>query len=55
MQSHGAGLPPSLHSPLFYPDPEPTLKTGVESLAAAALELLEADKGDKPEKRKAAP
>jgi hippurate hydrolase len=32
--------PPSLHSPLFYPDPEPTLVTGVHSTVAAALELL---------------
>lgn len=32
--------PPSLHSPLFYPDPEPTLETGVVSLAAVALDLL---------------
>jgi len=49
--------PPSLHSPLFYPDPEPTLRTGVQALAAAALELLPVDKGekgDKPDKRKAA-
>ncbi|MFO0896722.1 MAG: amidohydrolase [Pirellulales bacterium] len=47
--------PPSLHSPLFYPDPEPTLKTGVESLAAAALDLLAVEKEDKTDKRKAAP
>jgi hippurate hydrolase len=32
--------PPSLHSPVYYPDPEPTLTTGVKTLAAAALELL---------------
>lgn len=51
--------PPSLHSPLFYPDAEPALETGVQSLAAAALELLPAEKpraeGEKPEKRRAAP
>jgi len=31
---------PSLHSPLFAPVPEPTLKTGVTAMAAAVLELL---------------
>jgi hippurate hydrolase len=35
------GGPPSLHSPIYYPDPEPTLTTGVKALASAALELLE--------------
>ncbi|OYV89449.1 MAG: peptidase M20 [Planctomycetia bacterium 21-64-5] len=33
-------LPPSLHSPLFYPDAEPTLATGVTAMSAAALDLL---------------
>lgn len=33
-------LPPSLHSPLFYPDAEPTLATGVAAMSAAALDLL---------------
>jgi hippurate hydrolase len=33
-------LPPSLHSPLFYPDVEPTLVTGVTAMASAALQLL---------------
>ena len=32
--------PPSLHSPLFYPDVEATLVTGVTTMAAAVLELL---------------
>lgn len=32
--------PPSLHSPEFYPDVEPTLKTGVTAMAHAAMELL---------------
>lgn len=32
--------PPSLHSPLFYPDAEPTLATGVTAMASAALDLL---------------
>jgi hippurate hydrolase len=35
------GGPPSLHSPIYYPDPEPTLSTGVKALASAALELLD--------------
>lgn len=37
-------LPPSLHSPLFYPDAEEALKTGVTALSAAALELLQPEK-----------
>jgi len=32
--------PPSLHSPLFLPEPETTLRTGVVAMASAALELL---------------
>lgn len=32
--------PPANHSPLFAPVPEPTLKTGVQAMTAAALELL---------------
>ncbi len=32
---------PSLHSSSFYPDPEPTLKTGIKSMVAIALELLQ--------------
>jgi hippurate hydrolase len=35
------GGPPSLHSPVYYPDPEPTLQTGIQALTAIALELLE--------------
>jgi hippurate hydrolase len=31
---------PSLHSDLFYPTPEPTLKTGVIAMSAAVLNLL---------------
>jgi hippurate hydrolase len=31
---------PSLHSPFFRPDPEPTIKTGVTAMTAAALDLL---------------
>ncbi len=32
--------PPSLHSPRFYPDPVPTLETGMATMGAVALELL---------------
>jgi amidohydrolase len=31
---------PSLHSPFFAPLPEPTIKTGVKAMSAAALELF---------------
>ncbi len=33
-------LPPANHSPQFAPLPEPTLKTGVQAMTAAALELM---------------
>jgi hippurate hydrolase len=33
-------IPPGNHSPLFAPVPGPTLKTGVQAMTAAALELL---------------
>jgi hippurate hydrolase len=33
------GLPP-LHSPLFWPDPKPTIRTGVRAMTASALQLL---------------
>jgi hippurate hydrolase len=32
---------PSLHSPLWAPDPEPTLKTGITAMTAAVLELMD--------------
>ncbi len=32
--------PPSLHSSAYYPDIEPTLRTGILTMTAAALELL---------------
>ena len=32
--------PPSLHSPLYYPDAEASLATGIHTTVAAALELL---------------
>ena len=35
------GVPaPSLHSPIYYPDAEATLATGITTMANAALELL---------------
>jgi hippurate hydrolase len=36
----GAASLPSLHSPRFAPDPEPTLETGLRALKAIALDLL---------------
>jgi hippurate hydrolase len=36
--------PPSLHSPVYYPDPEPTLITGIATMCAAVMELLPAKK-----------
>ena len=42
------GSPPSLHSPLFYPDPEPALATGVVTMASAALDLLAPQKDSAP-------
>lgn len=33
-------VPPSLHSPFFYPDPDEALATGVKTFVAAALDLL---------------
>lgn len=38
-QNGGAGLP-SLHSPFFAPDYEPTIATGVSSMTAAAMSLF---------------
>lgn len=39
--TRGDREPPSLHSPLFYPDPDRTLATGIIAMASAALELLD--------------
>jgi hippurate hydrolase len=40
-ESARGGKPlPSLHSPIFAPVPEPTIKTGVTAMTAAVLELL---------------
>ena len=33
--------PPSLHSDTYYPDVEPTLRTGISTMTAAALDLLQ--------------
>jgi hippurate hydrolase len=42
-QARRTGQPlPSLHSPFWAPDPEPTIRTGVTAMSAAALELLAA-------------
>ena len=32
--------PPSLHSAVYYPDVEPTLRTGITTMSAAVLELM---------------
>ena len=32
--------PPSLHSAHFYPDPEPTLETGMVAMVTIALDLM---------------
>jgi len=32
---------PSLHSPFWAPDPEPTIKTGITAMTAAVLELMQ--------------
>ena len=36
----GGSKLPSLHSPTYAPMPEPTIKTGIRAMSAAALELL---------------
>ncbi len=38
-KAKGVNLP-TPHSPFFAPDPEPTIKTGVEAMTVAALEIL---------------
>ena len=32
--------PPSLHSPLYYPDAEESLRTGIQAMTAAVSDLL---------------
>jgi hypothetical protein len=39
-----------LHSPLFYPDIEETLKTGVPTLAYVAMDLLKPGDSKSPAK-----
>ena len=40
-QSRESGVPlPGLHSALFAPVPEPTLRTGVKAMTSAVLELM---------------
>ncbi|MCH8684351.1 amidohydrolase [Pedomonas mirosovicensis] len=40
-EAQKSGKPlPSLHSPFFAPDPQPTLATGIEAMTAAALSVL---------------
>ena len=33
-------VPPPIHSPFYYPDPVPTIKTGVTALVVGVLDLL---------------
>ncbi len=35
---------PGLHSPFYYPEPEPTIKTGVSVMTAAIIDLMNAKK-----------
>jgi hippurate hydrolase len=40
-QSKETGVPlPGLHSALFAPVPEPTLRTGIKAMTSAVLELM---------------
>jgi hippurate hydrolase len=40
-ESHRTGVPlPGLHSSLWAPVPEPTLRTGVKSMTSAVLDLM---------------
>jgi hippurate hydrolase len=40
-QSKATGVPlPSLHSPLFAPVPEPTVRTGIKAMTMAVLDLM---------------
>ena len=40
--TRGGQEPPSLHSAIYYPDAEPTLKTGITAMATAVIDLLPA-------------
>lgn len=33
--------PPSLHSPKYYPDPEPSIATGIKTLVSVSLDLMQ--------------
>ncbi len=40
-QSQDGGAPlPSLHSALYHPDPEPSLRTGIQAMTASVIKLL---------------
>jgi hippurate hydrolase len=39
-QKDGIDLLPSLHSDLFWPDPEPTIRTGILAMSQAVLNLV---------------
>ena len=38
--SHGGEPLPTAHSSKYFPDPEPTISTGVRAMSALALDLL---------------
>ena len=40
----GTNAVPTIHSAFYYPDPEPTIKTGVTALVAGVLDLLKVEK-----------
>jgi hypothetical protein len=42
--------PNSLHSPLYYPDIDDTLKTGIPALTFVAMDLLKPGEGKSPSK-----
>lgn len=42
-QMRSGKVPPPIHSPFYYPDPEPTLKTGVTAMVAGVLDLMKAE------------
>jgi hippurate hydrolase len=40
--------PPSLHSPLFYPDPAEALSVGLPAMVAVAIDLLPSQSASAP-------
>lgn len=43
-ESKASGTPlPSLHSSLFRPDPDPTIRTGVIAMTSVVLDLMKKD------------